>query len=289
MYEKNFNYFLMDGTPTGRIKCSNNNWSVVAYRVPRTELEKCKDRKDLSQSGVYFLFATSEESDENLVYVGQADVRKNETAILNRVLEHTAKEEEDWWTEAILFTTSNDFLGATEISWLENYFWALAKKANRYLVKNEKEPTSGKPTEETLSDLHDFVIYAKMIMGILGHKVFEPLIHDEPEPENLLYIEQKAKNFKATCARTSEGYIVKQGSMIKATYAKDTPKSVKEKRKELMSNKNISSDGILKINVKFNNPSYAAAFVLGHSVSGLASWKTAEGKTLKEIEQSEIK
>lgn len=51
---KGINLFLMDGTSSGRIKCTLGNWTGVAYRIPRTELDKCKGRDDLSQSGVYF-------------------------------------------------------------------------------------------------------------------------------------------------------------------------------------------------------------------------------------------
>jgi hypothetical protein len=38
---KSINLFLMDGDPSGRIKCSLANWTGVAYKIPRTELEKC--------------------------------------------------------------------------------------------------------------------------------------------------------------------------------------------------------------------------------------------------------
>lgn len=58
---KNFNLFLMDGEVTGRIKCTLSNWTGLAYKVPRSYLEKCKDRQDLKQSGVYFLFGTNDE------------------------------------------------------------------------------------------------------------------------------------------------------------------------------------------------------------------------------------
>ncbi|GEN82868.1 hypothetical protein SLU01_11800 [Sporosarcina luteola] len=74
---KSINLFLIDGTPSGRIKCTLANWTGVAYQIPRTELDKCKGRRDLSQSGVYFLFGTSEETGGNAVYIGQAGVRKN--------------------------------------------------------------------------------------------------------------------------------------------------------------------------------------------------------------------
>ena len=49
---KSINLFLMDGTANGRIKCTLTNWTGIAYKIPRTELDKCKNREDLSQSGV---------------------------------------------------------------------------------------------------------------------------------------------------------------------------------------------------------------------------------------------
>ncbi len=301
MSSKNVNYFLMDGTPRGRIKCSINTWTGIVYRIPRTELEKCSERKDLSQSGVYFLFGTSEESSENYVYVGQADVRKNGKGILGRLLEHKKNSEKDYWTEAIVFTTSNDFLGATEISWLESYFCSLATRANRYIVKNGNEPSPGKPTEEVISDLQNFAMYAEMVMGVLGHKVFEPLIKVESnqsnaEPSSLtetqLFLERKSRKsnilLKASCVQTSEGFVVKQGSMIETIDSHSIPIGIKEKRKYAISDKKIDREGILQVDMQFNSPSYAAAFVIGGHANGLTEWKTADGITLKEIEQSEV-
>ena len=84
---KSINLFLMDGTATGRIKCTLANWTGVAYKIPRTELDQCREREDLSQSGVYFLFGVSEQTGENVVYVGQAGARKNGEGILYRLQE----------------------------------------------------------------------------------------------------------------------------------------------------------------------------------------------------------
>ena len=55
---KTLKLFLMDGEPSGRIKCSLANWTGIAYKIPRTALDKCKDLDILKQSGVYFLFGT---------------------------------------------------------------------------------------------------------------------------------------------------------------------------------------------------------------------------------------
>ena len=60
---KNFNLFLMDGEATGRIKCTLANWTGIAYKIPRTYLEKCKEGVDLKQSGVYFLFGKNNQKE----------------------------------------------------------------------------------------------------------------------------------------------------------------------------------------------------------------------------------
>ena len=68
---KNIQLYLMDGDATGRIKCTLANWTGIAYKIPRTELDKCKARNDLRQRGVYFLFGTSDATDEPDVYKRQ--------------------------------------------------------------------------------------------------------------------------------------------------------------------------------------------------------------------------
>lgn len=66
----------MDGDANERIKYTLANWTGVAYKIPRTELDKCKERDDLKQSGVYFLFGTSDETGKGGVYISQAGARK---------------------------------------------------------------------------------------------------------------------------------------------------------------------------------------------------------------------
>jgi len=80
--EKNVNLFLMDGDVTGRIKCTFLNWTGVAYKIPRTELERCNERGDLKQSGVYFLMGVSDQTEKPVVYIGKADARKNAKGFL---------------------------------------------------------------------------------------------------------------------------------------------------------------------------------------------------------------
>ena len=286
----------MDGTPTRRIKCTLSNWTGVAYKIPRTELEKCKGRNDLSQSGVYFLFGTSDQTGENVVYIGQAGIRKNGEGILYRLQEHKRNPDKDYWTEAVVFTTSNNSFGPTEISYLENRFCALAIEAKRYTVKNGNDPTPGNITEEKESELEEFIDNSKIVMGTLGYKVFEKLAETKELPQQiempndndlLLHLKRKSKKsgliIEANCKQTNEGFVVLQGSHIEIIDSDSIPPAIKETRKKAP----IDQNGILQEDILFRSPSYAAAFVIGGHANGLIEWKTENGKTLKERENSE--
>lgn len=292
---KSINLFLMDGEAGGRIKCTLANWTGVAYKIPRTELDKCRERDDSKQSGVYFLFGTSDQTEKGIVYIGQAGARKNGEGILNRLQEHKRNPEKDYWTEAIIFTTSNNSFGPTEISYLENRFCNLAIEANRYEVKNSNDPTLGNITEEKESEMEEFIDYAKVIMGTLGHKLFEPIskpvvkkleeVLDKTDDMVRLHLERTIKNVgkvEASGAQTSEGFVVLQGSHISLVDDDTIPAVIKERRKKASVNQN----GELQEDMLFTSPSYAAMFVIGKSANGLISWKTESGQTLKSIEDN---
>lgn len=292
---KNIQLFLMDGEASGRIKCTLANWTGVAFKIPRTELDKCKDRDDLKQSGVYFLFGTSDETGKGVVYIGQAGARKNGEGILNRLMEHKRNPEKDYWTEAIVFTTSNNSFGATEISYLENRFCNIALDAKRYEVKNGNDPTPGHITEEKESEMEEFIDYAKVIMGTLGHKLFEPInrpsakvqqvssddsVADDTVPLHLERTIKKIGKVEADGLQTAEGFVVLQGSHISPVDDNTIPAVIKERRKKAQ----VDENSILQEDLLFTSPSYAAMFVIGKSANGLTSWKTDRGKTLKSLE-----
>lgn len=295
---KSINLFLMDGDPSGRIKCTLQNWTGVAYKIPRTELDKCKGRDDLSQSGVYFLFGTSDQTGENVVYIGQAGVRKNGEGIPYRLQEHRRNPDKDYWTEAVVFTTSNNSFGPTEISHLENRFTNMAVLAKRYLVKNGNDPTSGNITEEKESELEEFIDYAKIVMGTLGHKVLEPFAEvkrsvdtndNEPTENDGLLLHLKSKRRKsgltieANSRQTAEGVVVLKGSHIELNDSDSIPPTIKDARKKAK----VDENGVLQEDLLFKSPSYAASFVIGRNANGLTEWKTMDGRTLKDIENEE--
>ena len=280
---KNINMYLMDGNVNGRIKCTCFNWTGVVFKIPRTALAVCKDRAELNQSGVYLLFGKDDDTDKGIVYAGQAGNRKNGEGILNRLREHDHSIDKDYWTESIVITTSNDSLGATEISYLENQFCQAADSAKRYDVKNKNEPFIGNPSEEKKSDLDDFINYAKVIVGMLGHKLFEPLISTKIQvaSENIeFYCTKRSAN--AVGVRTADGFVVKSGSSITSSLTDKCPEHIKRKRDEYKNK--IDQNYKLIEDILFNTPSGAAYFVSGASLNGLIEWKTKEGKNIKDID-----
>jgi hypothetical protein len=165
---KSISVYLIDGIANGKIKAQISNWNGIAYKIPRDLLTECRDFEAFQQSGVYFLFGFKS------VYIGQAEVRKTGKGIHQRILDHETDKYSDCWNEVVIFTTKDNSLGRTDISYLENRFYNMAVKAGNYRVQNANEPTIGTVTEEKEAELDEFIDQAELILGALGYHAFEP-------------------------------------------------------------------------------------------------------------------
>lgn len=290
---KNINMFLMDGEVTGKIKCTLSNWTGVIYKIPRIQLGDLKSRDEMKQSGIYFLFGRDEDKQKDVTYIGQATTRKNGEGVLLRIQEHTRDTHADYFNDVIILTTQNNSFGPTEISYLENKFTQLAKEAGRYIVKNSNDPNPGNVTEEKESELDEIVENTLMIIGTLGYRVFVPMTKKVSQDltdnhSTYLYLKRKTKKsnkvIEATCERTTEGFVVLEGSQVEIKDSPYLPASLKEMRQNLIASR-VIQDGVLKEKHLFSSPSYAAAFLLGMQTNGRTDWKDQDGRTLKELEE----
>lgn len=296
---KTFQSFLMDGDVSGRIKCRRDSWTGIAYKIPKIYLMSDNDRVHFRQSGIYFLLGESDETGKGIVYVGQANSRSNGNGLLGRLKEHARDPDKDYWTEAVIFTSENNSLGATELSYLENYFCKLALDTNRFEVKNGNLPNQGNVTEEEEAELAIFIENAKDIMGLFNYKLFEPIVRQAPSSrtnaaesavENSIEfiplilerrINQTRMTVKAYGRRTAEGFVVLRGSYI----SRDEDETIPDSIKRFRNNASIDANRILQEDMLFHSSSTAAVFVVGKSASGPASWKTEDGRTLKSLEE----
>lgn len=287
--------FLMDGTPTGRIKCSLDNWVGRVYLIPRTEITPSKDRPELNQTGIYLLFGTDSDTGEELVYIGQACERKNGNGVLGRVAEHLGEGKLEYFTHAIIIITADDSFGPTEISYLENAFYRLACEADRVRAVNGNDPSPGKVTEEKQAALDEFISSAKILIGSLGYRVFDAVDeakaapaptspHTALSPEPTLILSSTLASGYGR--QTSEGFVVLAGAKLRTEATQSAPQSVHNNRERFADR--ISSDGILQRDTLFTSPSAASDFLIGASTSGKVYWKNEQGITLRELEQAEI-
>ena len=285
--------FLMDGEVTGKIKCTLSNWTGVIYKIPRIQLGDLKSRDEMKQSGIYFLFGRDEDKQKDVTYIGQATTRKNGEGVLLRIQEHTRDSHADYFNDVIILTTQNNSFGPTEISYLENKFTQLAKEAGRYIVKNGNDPNPGNVTEEKESELDEIVENTLMIIGTLGYRVFVPMTKEVSQDltdnhSTYLYLKRKTKKsnkvIEATCERTTEGFVVLEGSQVEIKDSPYLPASLKEMRQNLIASR-VIQDGVLREKQLFSSPSYAAAFLLGMQTNGRTDWKDQDGRTLKELEE----
>ena len=290
---KNINMFLIDGEVTGKIKCTLSNWTGVIYKIPRIQLGDLKSRDEMKQSGIYFLFGRDEDKQKDVTYIGQATTRKNGEGVLLRIQELTRDIHADYFNDVIILTTQNNSFGPTEISYLENKFTQLAKEAGRYIVKNGNDPNPGNVTEEKESELDEIVENTLMIIGTLGYRVFVPMTKKVSQDltdnhSTYLYLKRKTKKsnkvIEATCERTTEGFVVLEGSQVEIKDSPYLPASLKEMRQNLIASR-VIQDGVLTEKQLFSSPSYAAAFLLGMQTNGRTDWKDQDGRTLKELEE----
>ena len=251
---KNINMFLMDSEVTGKIKCTLSNWTGVIYKISRIQLGDLKSRDEMKQSGIYFLFGRDEDKQKDVTYIGQATTRKNGEGVLLRIQEHTRDTHADYFNDVIILTTQNNSFGPTEISYLENKFTQLAKEAGRYIVKNGNDPNPGNVTEEKESELDEIVENTLMIIGTLGYRVFVPMTTKVSQDltdnhSTYLYLKRKTKKsnkiIEATCERTTEGFVVLEGSQVEIKDSPYLPASLKEMRQNLIASR-VIQDGVHK-------------------------------------------
>lgn len=188
-------------------------------------------------------------------------------------------------THAVCLTTTDDTLGPTDISFLENRFVSQAKEAGRYEVKNGNLPNIGNVSEETEWVLEEYIDFAKILMAsAIGEKVFMPLRTAAPtaepaaEPDSIpLFCTRKETN--AVGYRTADSFVVLKGAMITPKLTTSCPDYTRKMREQYAGK--IDAGFRTTEDILFPSPSSAANFVCGASCNSNDTWKTEDGKLLK--------
>ncbi len=282
-YGKSIELFLVNGTADSLIIAELSNWNGKAIKIPRIEVSSC-NREDITQAGVYFLFC-KEDDGSNSVYIGEAENVKER--LVQHLRDYQSEKETYYWSTAVVFIGRD--LNKALIRYLENRFVEIARASKRYVVLTKNTYRNTVMKESQIAVMEEFVDNVKILINALGYKVLEPFAQMDSSTtsvdDELLYITSGSVN--ATGKVTAEGFVVFAGATVneKMSLKSLSPGMLKQRQKLFDSSKVenlITTEDIL-----FSSSSAAADFILGYGVSGPRTWKTKDGKSLKEIESNQ--
>lgn len=276
MRGKTIRQFLLDGIPDGRWISELSNWTGKAYKIPRTYVNLCTDRKELNYTGVYFLFGQNDDDGMPQVYIGEAE------NIMSRIKQHLS--EKDFWTECVAFISKDNNLNKAHTKYLESHLYGLAKQAKRYDILNSNTPTESSISEMDQAEMDEFIDNMQLILSVSGHKVLEPSAGNIKNKGIPVFFLQDRSGTKASGKPTSDGFVILKGSTIAQVIASSLSQSVLNKRQQLITRGIVDENYTFTQDWSFGSPSLAAAIVVGYSINGRTAWKNKKGISLKEAE-----
>jgi hypothetical protein len=277
---KTISLYLVDGEPSGLICAYLSNWTGQCIKVPRNLLEDAKERKEVSNIGVYFLFGVDENNpDEQKMYIGEAE------NVFERLIQHSKDDEKAFWDEAIIFSSKDDNLTKGHIKYLEFRLIELSNKNSQYELLNKQKNTRPKLPEMSIADMEVYLENLKIVLPTIGYDIF-----NEPEKVN---IKKESKlnlniaNIRAVGTLTKSGFLVYKDSELSVGIKDSLSNGYKRKRDKLIEKGLILKEDnklVFKESVEFRSPSEAAAIIVGYAINGRKHWKNSNGKTLNEME-----
>jgi hypothetical protein len=274
--------YLADGSAEGLWIVEKSNWTGVALVLPRSIYTRVRsEREELRRAGVYVLVGPSlQEPDREHAYIGEADVLRHR---LDQ--QHANK---DFWTRAVVFTKKDGSLNKAHVRYLESRLVSRAHDANRSEVENGNAPQLPSLSEAEAADTEAFLDDMLLIYPVVGIRTFELL--PAPLPTELSLI-LRGPGATAQGRETADGFVVLRGSLARAETTQSIHAYLIELRRSLQAEGVLEQalDGLrFNRDYLFNSPSTAAGVVLGRSANGRTEWKDAHGRSLKEIQSSQL-
>lgn len=271
--------YLPDGTPDGLKIIEKSNWNGKGVVCPRSSFPDNKAREEFSRTGIYILLGPSEQSDVNMLYVGQGD------PIKRRLDSHYANK--DFWTRAVFFVSKDDNLNKAHIGHLESKLITMATEAKRCLLDNQNCPALPSMSEMDAADAEGFLEEILLRLPVLGINEFKKAELNLLKKENRLFM--KGPSYQAEGMETPDGFLVFKGAKARREETTSINKYIVGLRSNLLERRVLEEyedQYLLTQDYSFSSPSTAASVFLARNTNGRTKWKNKEGKTLKEIQEA---
>jgi hypothetical protein len=234
------------------------------------------------------LVGASEESALPHVYIGEGD------PVLPRLEQHALKR--DFWTHLIAFTGSdqNQNLNTAHVQHLEARLVEIARAAKRCVLGNGNTPQPPTLSRADRADTENFLADLLLCLPVLGYPFFEMpsgSAQSSGHTAARLTFYLKSKGIEARGYESPAGFVVEAGSKAVSSEVPSIHEFLKRLRADLLEQGVLApgDKGTLKLtqDYTFTSPSNAAGVLLGRSANGRVEWMTAEGISLKTIQEKE--
>ncbi|WP_137876445.1 DUF4357 domain-containing protein [Rhodococcus sp. Q] len=238
------------------------------------------------------------------VYIGEGDV------MLTRIDNH--HKSKDFWTRGYVLTSQNNYLNKAHVRYLESRLIEIAKRTGVVGLHNGTAPDPIGLGEAEESDMEVFLDEALPLFPLLGVVAFDtgrilapsadqPIsktesgstradastVHEFDDPGRKLFL--TSHGVQAEGRDDQRGFIVAANSLARRATGEMT--SYRKLRDQLTADGILrewsSTQLILTRDYVFDSPSAAATVLCGTSRNGRLDWKTADGITLKELQDRE--
>jgi hypothetical protein len=273
--------FLADGSADGVWIVEKSNWTGKGLMAPRTRFKELRTRSDLSGPGVYLLAGPTDSGvPEVRIYIGETD------DLPGRLDAHNKSK--DFWNRVVVFTSKDDNLNKAHIRYIEARLISLAKEANRVELDNGNDGSAPPLSEPDTAEAEAFLQEMLLIYPVLGLQAFQKA-EDLPSSSSRLHL--VGKDTRAEGTETSDGFVVFAGSLGRVTAVPSIHAYGAQLRKAFLAKGTFVVEGQhlrLTEDYVFPSPSTAAMVLLGRTSNGRIEWKTADGRTLKDLQTADV-
>ncbi len=263
---------LLDREPAGLRTIEKSDWKGKGLAFPRTSLSEVRRREEFGLAGVYVLWRSTG-AEKSRAYVGQTD------DLAARFESHKNSE---WWTHAVVFTSTEQNLNTAHFRYLEARLVELATKGAHCTLDNRQKPRGARLSSGDRNKAEQYCANMLLCLPLLGVTFFE-----KPQTAD----RRRALFLKSGGEVIATGYYIGEGKLqvevgSKALKRASIPSNVAKRRERLMEQGILKDQGAAYELVRahtFDSPSGASDLLLGPS-NGWRVWKDDKGVSLDELE-----
>jgi len=298
-FGKSVRIYLKDGEVTGLKIGEVVNHTIQCISCPRIKATELAAMSEPRRPGVYFLFGKEEETNDDIVYIGEAE------NVWDRLQSHLTNK--DFWNEMVFFISKDENLTKAHVKYLESRIIQQAHITDRYKIDNYNQPQLPSLPYADRDAMEEFLVQVKMLLGIMGFKLLEEVVERKPTPvkqpaiipqqvQNLSKVAEPSEtefylnvnDLAATAVQTNEGFVVLEGADASISEQPSLQDGYKNLRNKSIENGTLVMNGNkyrFTKDVLFSSLSAAACVVVGFSINGPQTWKDIYGRSFKTLEQ----